>query len=172
MRIRIQNFSSTRIRIQDSDDQKLEKTYSWKKNFFDKNSYLVIPRLAEEAFTPQKRHPAHQNMKFLNFFSIFVGLFALHDLDPDPDPAGPNHCGGSGSEKLKKNDDHLRMEINGDYVREARLHAHFRNKLERDVAASSHLRLLAVRQTRQNACKADRHNLNKAKECSCCCSTA
>jgi hypothetical protein len=44
------------------------------------------------------------------------------------------------------------MEINGDYVREARFHAHFRNKLERDVAASSHLRLLAVRQTRQHAC--------------------
>jgi hypothetical protein len=50
------------------------------------------------------------------------------------------------------------MEINGDYVREARLDAHFRNKLERDVAASSHFRLLAVRQTRQHTCKADRHN--------------
>jgi hypothetical protein len=57
-----------------------------------------------------------------------------------------------GSETLKNNDDHLRMEINGDYVREACLHAHFRNKLERDVAASSHLRLLTVRQARQHAC--------------------
>jgi hypothetical protein len=47
---------------------------------------------------------------------------------------------------------YLRMEINGDYVREACLHAHFRNKLERDVAASSHLRLLTVRQARQHAC--------------------
>ncbi len=74
----------------------------------------------------------------------------------DPDPADQNQC-GSGSETLreKKNNDHLRMEINGDYVREARLHAHFRNKLERDIAASSHLRLLAVRQTRQHACRAD-----------------
>jgi hypothetical protein len=53
----------------------------------------------------------------------------------------------------EKNDDHLGMEINGDYVCEARLHAHFRNKLERDIAASSHFRLLAVRQTRQHACR-------------------
>jgi hypothetical protein len=35
-------------------------------------------------------------MKFLNF-SIFVGLFAL--LDSDPDPAEQNQC-GSGSETL------------------------------------------------------------------------
>jgi hypothetical protein len=105
-------------------------------------------------------------MKFLNFF-----LFLCASLFCPP---------GSGSESSRpksmipntKKDDHLRMEINGDYVREARLHAHFRNKLERDVAASSHLRLLAVRQTRQHACKADRHNFNQGTECSCFCSTA
>jgi hypothetical protein len=33
-----------------------------------------------EASSPQKKHPALENIKFLHFF-IFVGLFAF--LDPD-----------------------------------------------------------------------------------------
>jgi hypothetical protein len=40
----------------------------------------------EEAFNPHEReHPALQNMKFLYFFSIFVGHFALVDPDSDPE---------------------------------------------------------------------------------------
>jgi hypothetical protein len=38
-----------------------------------------------EAFSPQKRTSAIQNMKFLYFFLFSQVIFAL--LDPDPDPA-------------------------------------------------------------------------------------
>jgi hypothetical protein len=38
-----------------------------------------------EAFSPQKRHPAIQNMNILYFFLFLLVIFAL--LDPDPDPA-------------------------------------------------------------------------------------
>ncbi len=45
------------------------------------------------------------------------------------------------------------MKINCDDVGEARLHTHLGNELERNVATSPHLSLLAVRQTRQHPCK-------------------
>ena len=46
---------------------------------------------------------------------------------------------------------YLGMQINGDDVGEACLDAHLGNQLERDVAASAHLSLLAVGQTRQHS---------------------
>ncbi len=47
----------------------------------------------------QFTYPAFENIKFRNFFYIFVGQFALSDLDPlawlNPDPTpdpDPQHC--------------------------------------------------------------------------------
>jgi hypothetical protein len=79
------------VRIQGSDDQKLTKNYSKKINFFKiKNYNLSIPRPPERTsqlkkkFSALKRkHPALQNMKFLNFFLLLWVIFALLDTDPD-----------------------------------------------------------------------------------------
>jgi hypothetical protein len=50
----------------------------------------------------KKEHPALQNMKFVNFFSIFMGNFAL--LGPDPDSES-----GSGSTDLIESGSGLRI---------------------------------------------------------------
>ncbi len=52
------------IRIQGFDDQNIKK-------------------LQEKPSALKREHPELKKMKFINFFSTFVGLFAL--LDPDPD---------------------------------------------------------------------------------------
>jgi hypothetical protein len=52
--------------------------------------------VTEEAFSPQKRTSALQNMKLLNFFSTLWVIFAL--LDPDPDSES-----GYGSTDLIRN---------------------------------------------------------------------
>jgi hypothetical protein len=99
MRIRIQ------FQIQDFDDQKIKKIYSWKfiNNFLIKN--LLIPRppkrtskLQEKPSTLKREHPALQNMKILYLLFIFCGsylpswiriqrvkLMRIH-ADPDPQP--------------------------------------------------------------------------------------
>jgi hypothetical protein len=40
-----------------------------------------------KAFSPKKKHPALQKMKFVNCFLILWAIFAL--LDPDADPGTP-----------------------------------------------------------------------------------
>jgi hypothetical protein len=79
MRTGIQHFRSMRIRIQIQgfDYQKLEIIYP-AGNFFDillmKNCSLDIHQQVKPS--PMKnKHPPLQNMKFLNFFLFFVGLF-------------------------------------------------------------------------------------------------
>jgi hypothetical protein len=57
----------------------------------------------EEAFSPQKKHPELQNMKFLNFFLLLRIIFALLDPDTDPNPEsryGSTDLIESGSETL------------------------------------------------------------------------
>jgi hypothetical protein len=57
-----------------------------------------------EASSPQREHPALQNMKYLRRFFLFLWvIFAL--LDPDPDLADHNQCGSmriynTGTKKL------------------------------------------------------------------------
>ncbi len=60
------------------------------KFFYIKNYNLPIPRPPERTFKLQKKpsalkrkHPALENMKFLNFFLLLRVIFIL--LDPDPD---------------------------------------------------------------------------------------
>jgi hypothetical protein len=60
---------------------------------YPKASIKDIQVGTEEAFSSQKRHPALQNMKFLNFLLILWVIFDL--LDPDPDSEN-----GSGSTDL------------------------------------------------------------------------
>ncbi len=43
------------------------------------------PQLTEEASALKRKHPALQNIKFLNFFLLLWVIFALLDPDPDPD---------------------------------------------------------------------------------------
>jgi hypothetical protein len=85
--------------------------------FFDRKLHLLIPRpprktskLKEKLSALKRENPALQNMKFINFFIIFVGHFlpiwirfwipnldsASGSTDPiesgsDPDP-DPKHC--------------------------------------------------------------------------------
>ncbi len=68
-------------RIQGFDDQKLKKIYGWENTvviyffFLSKIAIYLSLGLHKEAFSPQREHPALQNMKFLNLFFIFVGHF-------------------------------------------------------------------------------------------------
>ncbi len=71
------------IKIQGFGDQKLEKNIQLGKKLFfeDKKLQFTYPlpsvkdvQVTDEAFSSQKRHPALQNMKFLNFF-YFCGSF-------------------------------------------------------------------------------------------------
>jgi hypothetical protein len=55
--------------------------------------YLLYLQATEETFSPQRKHPALQSMKFLNFLFLWV-IFALLDLDPHPHP---QHCKRRGS---------------------------------------------------------------------------
>jgi len=63
--------------------------------FFDQKLQLVYLSLFLHKGRPSyrkslqlsKKHPALQKMKFIKFFSFFVGYFAL--LDPDTDPGTP-----------------------------------------------------------------------------------
>jgi hypothetical protein len=63
-------------------------TKNWKKFTAGKNFIFFYPKIvsylsrgsiknvqATEVLSPQKEHPALQNMKLLNFFYIFVGHF-------------------------------------------------------------------------------------------------
>jgi hypothetical protein len=75
IQFRIQHFRLNAdpdpIRIQDFDDQKLEKIYSWEKNrkkFVIKNYNLHIPwppqktyKLQKKPSAPKREHPALQN---------------------------------------------------------------------------------------------------------------
>jgi hypothetical protein len=46
-----------------------------------------MSELQEKPSVLERENPALQNMKFVKFFPIFVGYFAL--LDPDTDPGTP-----------------------------------------------------------------------------------
>jgi hypothetical protein len=59
----------------------------------------------QETFSSKKKHPALQNMKFLNFFSnlwVIISPWILSRISyADPDPADQYPCGsGSGSSTL------------------------------------------------------------------------
>ncbi len=92
-----------RIRIQGFDDKKLKKIYSLNKKFDQKLqfTYAQAGRLGE-AFSPQKRNPALQIMKFINFFH-FCGSFLPSQIRIRiPDPLTWLIHFGSGSETLVK----------------------------------------------------------------------
>ena len=51
--------------------------------------YIKDAQATGEAFSPQKPHPALENLKFLPCFLFLWVIFALLD----PDPADQNQCG-------------------------------------------------------------------------------
>jgi hypothetical protein len=74
-----------------------------------KNYNLPIPRPPERTSKLQKKppalkrkHPALENMKYLNFFLLLWVIFAL--LDPNPDGSTDLIESGSGSETLAPED--------------------------------------------------------------------
>jgi hypothetical protein len=101
IRIRIKHFWLNThpypIQIQGFDDQKWEKIYRWKKKlwYFFKEKKLIYfslgPSIKVKPSTLKREHPTLQSMKFINFFSIFVGRFCPPESVSNPDP-DPKHC--------------------------------------------------------------------------------
>jgi hypothetical protein len=94
MRFRIQHFRLMRIRIPlyCSDDQKMKNFTAVKSSsFLPKNCNLFFVQKEPSAL---KKHLALENMKFINFFLLFLGSFLpswiriqIRILIADPDPS-------------------------------------------------------------------------------------
>jgi len=73
--------------------EKQKKNLDQRLHFTHPKASIKDVQVTKKHSALKREHPALQNMKYLNFFSTFVGHYAL--LDPDPDSEY-----GSGSETL------------------------------------------------------------------------